>query len=295
MKNFIKRYGLIFILLILVIVITSSFRGTTIETTGYNTNNVYNTIKELSSEKYNGRRYGTKENLEAVKYIESQFKDLGLKPVGDDDTFLRNHSEMAKSYSAIAELELRNRDGSIAKRYKYGEDFIEQSYGYTVSGDITSEFNLIDYTKGKSFEKAKSDKSIAVVTSGDSDTKSLIQLSMELRKADYTALLRVVADDYNLGKESGSLEGRTQNISGYEIPTLIIKESVYTELENYAKEGHIIHAKTTFDVRLAPVADVIGMIPGKNDGFIIITAHLDNVGPSSDGTIYPGALRMHQE
>jgi hypothetical protein len=74
--NYIKKYYKITVILLVVfMIIILLFERTTIKISGYN---VYNTIKELSSDKYKGRRFGTKENMDAVKYVEEQFKSIGL-------------------------------------------------------------------------------------------------------------------------------------------------------------------------------------------------------------------------
>jgi Zn-dependent M28 family amino/carboxypeptidase len=47
-------------------------------------------IKELSSDKYEGRAPGTKGEELSVKYLEDEFRKLGLKPGNSDGTYIQN-------------------------------------------------------------------------------------------------------------------------------------------------------------------------------------------------------------
>jgi hypothetical protein len=289
MKHLKKYYKYVLGFLIIILIVSGFLNQAKIKTENFNSNNVYNTIKELSSDKYKGRKQGTKENMEAVKYIEEQFKNIGLSPAGEDSTYLRNYSELTKVYNGVAQLELFNKDGKIIKSYKYGEDFIEQGYGFSTSGDVTSGFNVVEYKdKTSNVEKASKDNTIAIAEL--KDDKILKEISMELKKSEYEAFIKIVPDNFDLRLETGELGDKMAYSTGYEIPTLIAKESAAKEIISYRSQGAKIHAKTTFSIKLSPVADVLGMIPGKGNDYLLVTAHLDHVGPTSDGTIYPGAL-----
>lgn len=286
-----KRYIKIAIaVIIIVIIVVPLFNRTTIKTDGYSVDNAYENIKELSSDKYNGRRYGTKENMDAVKYIEEQFKSIGLEPGGENNTYLRNHTENTKIYNGAAVLEIIDRSGNTVKQYKYGEDFIEQSYGYSIPGEVTSGYSILEPNSNSVFDKAKNTNSIAIVNTPDRSLPILKSLCIGLASSDYTALISTVPDSTNLRYESASVGDRLLYKSGYEMPALVIKDRVSKELINYNNDDYKLHIKSTFDVAPALVPDVLGVIPGKGNTLMIISSHLDHVGPSSDGTVYPGAL-----
>jgi hypothetical protein len=113
---------------------------------------------------------------------------------------------------------------------------------------------------------------------------------MQLRQAGYYALISVVTDKTDLMKNAPGLGQRGLSKTGYEIPTLTIKEGVSDELRKYMDKGYKLHLKTTIDVANGPSADVIGYIPGKTQDTLLITSHIDHAGQLADGTIYPGAL-----
>ena len=55
-----------------------------------NVNRMLGTVKELASDKYQGRLPGSKEYFMAANYmIDNHYKALGLKPLGDDNTYFQ--------------------------------------------------------------------------------------------------------------------------------------------------------------------------------------------------------------
>lgn len=293
--KYLKKYYKLIIAAVVVCVLVISllgglFGGSTINTGGYSVDNVNNTIKELSSEKYQGRRYGTKSNEDAVKYIEDQFKSTGLEPAGDDNTYLRKYGEGARSYNGIAVLELIDSSGKVVKQYKYGDDFIEQGYGYSCPGELTSGYSFLEYSGQSMVKKPEEGSLIAIVNVSKHNQTIMDNLAITLMRENYTALITTVPDNTNLRQDTAGIGGKLPHKSGYEMPSLIIKDKVGKELLSYKDKGYKIHLKSTFDYASAQVADVMGMIPGTSSDYVLITSHLDNVGPQSDGTIYPGAL-----
>jgi hypothetical protein len=150
--KFIKKYYKVLIVLLIISALTVPYLSRPrIENDGYNVDNAYNITKELSSEKYKGRRYGTAENAAAVKYIEEQFKSIGLKPAAENGSFLREYGSLTRSYNGTAVLQLLDRNGSVVKEYKYGEDFVEQGYDFSAPGDITSGYKSVNIYARNSF------------------------------------------------------------------------------------------------------------------------------------------------
>lgn len=292
MKYIKKIYKPIIVLVILVIAAVALFGGVTIKTEGYSVDNVYNTIKELSSDKYQGRRYGTQGNMDAVNYVADQFRNIGLEPAGDDNTYLRKYAENVRTYNGIAVLDLLDSSGKVIKQYKYGEDFIEQSYGFSGPGDVTSGFAFMDYTGESLVDKPVNDNYIAIVNVSSRSQRIMDNLAFALMRGEneYKGLITAVPDDTNLRQDSASLGSRSSHKSGYEMPSLIVKDYVSKELMTFKDKGYKLHIKSTFDCEPSGTADVMGMIPANSEDYLLITSHIDNVGPLSDGIIYQGAL-----
>lgn len=292
LMKYIKKYYILLILCLAALMIVFSMANrTTIKTEGFSADNVYNTTKTLSSGDYVGRRYGTRQNENTVKYIEGQFKSIGLQPAGQDGTYLRKYTQNTRVYNGTAVLEVVDKDGRIVKSYKYGEDFKEQSTGLSAPGNLTLEYKLIDYNGTE--PQNVGGKSIAVINAADSKMLNSKQLIMDINRAGYSAAIITVPDNTNFRSDSAAIGERSGRTTGYETPTLLIKQKTFNELKSMENREYLVHMKSTFDVTPADISDVCGIIPAgnpKNNEYIFITAHLDGVGPDSDGTKYPGAL-----
>ncbi len=90
---------------------------------GFNPGNVYKHTKELSLEKYRGRLVGDEGNKLARSYIEKYFKQLGLKPLGDNGSFLQSFDIYAPNTSGDCYFKVKDGYGNLIKEYRYGVDF----------------------------------------------------------------------------------------------------------------------------------------------------------------------------
>lgn len=289
--NYIKKhYKIIVMLLAAFMIIVLLFKKTTIKVSGYSVDNLYNTIKELSSDKYKGRRFGTKENMDAVNYVEEKFKSIGLEPAGKKGTYLNSYNVVAKSSAGAPIIEILDKENRIIKEYKFGEDFTETGMFLSTPGEITSGFTFIDYPYGLKSNEFNADKKIAIMHSVNIGESQRQNLYIALKKAGYEALITLLPKDRDMKITYSSVGKKTLQKSGYEIPTLQLSVKAKGELLEYSNLGYKIHLNTTTDGVQASISDVMGMIPGKTDDYLFITAHIDHVGTSADGRIYPGAL-----
>ena len=71
----------------------------------------------ISSDAYEGRETGKKGQKMAADYIANEFKNYGLKPVGDNDSYFQ-HFKM-NSYS-VEDVVLKSKDGE----FNEWEDFV---------------------------------------------------------------------------------------------------------------------------------------------------------------------------
>lgn len=289
--HIIRKYLKQLIACILLLSITIPFISLrVIDTKGYSADNVYNSIAQISDEKYKGRRLGTEENLEAVKYIEQQFKQIGLTPVGSNNSYLDEYTELTKGYNGKSILELLDKDGKVIKQYNFGTDFREHGYGYSAFGDIISGYDLFNYYLNNSTKKTDKEHLAAIVDTKRLNSRYIKDLFIKSKQAGFEALLISVPDWTDLSRESANTSYVDVNNKGYQMPSLLIKRSVSEEIYKYINKGYKLHIRSAIQVEYKPAYNVIGMIPGKSDKYLILSAHLDHVGPSSDGAIYPGAL-----
>jgi hypothetical protein len=119
-------------------------------------------IKFLASDELKGRGDGSKELDEAAQYIEKRFKEFGLKPAGDNGTYLQRFK-----ITVGAEMGTNNfltyQNGATRTALTAGRDFVPFSFSEAVTvkapiifagyGITAPEFNYDDYkgvdAKGK--------------------------------------------------------------------------------------------------------------------------------------------------
>jgi hypothetical protein len=106
---------------------------------------LYDYVKELTSEKFDGRLTGTKEFEACASWVESLLKTWGVEPAGDDGTY-RQH--FPNPYTVVfpgGECVLlipQNKD-VIRKSYRYEDEFIPG--GTSGSGEVTAEVVYVGY------------------------------------------------------------------------------------------------------------------------------------------------------
>ncbi|MBN1274569.1 MAG: M28 family peptidase [Candidatus Aminicenantes bacterium] len=106
---------------------------------------LYDYVKELASDKYWGRLTGTKGFNDSASWVISHFEKWGLKPAGDDGTFLQ---AFPNPYTLVHEgcrvvLHLDVNGGKVEKNYHYYDEFIPGST--SDSGEVTAEVIYVGY------------------------------------------------------------------------------------------------------------------------------------------------------
>jgi hypothetical protein len=103
-----------------------------------NTDNIMSTIKELSSQKYDGRLSGTEGNTLAGKYISEYFKKIGLQSPEGAENYKQYYTQTALLLNSEPLLQVRDKNGKIIKRYAFLKDFNVLPYPGT---NINTEVN----------------------------------------------------------------------------------------------------------------------------------------------------------
>jgi hypothetical protein len=102
-------------------------------------------VKELASDKYEGRLTGTDTYNASARWVASHFEKWGITPVGDDDTYFQ---AFPNPYTLVfpdceVSLHIPVNDGSIKKYYRYFDEFIPGST--SGSGEVTAEVIYVGY------------------------------------------------------------------------------------------------------------------------------------------------------
>ena len=83
-------------------------------------------VKELASDKYEGRLTGTETFNASAEWVASYFEKWGVTPVGDDNSYFQ---AFPNPYTLVFEdcevsLHMPVKDGTIKKYYQYFDEFI---------------------------------------------------------------------------------------------------------------------------------------------------------------------------
>jgi len=106
---------------------------------------LFDYIKELTSEKYDGRLTGTSGYNASAEWAIGLFKKWGIMPAGDKGTYLQAYPNPYTLVFQGGELSLNIpvKGGFIKKRYRYEDEFIPG--GTSGSGEVTAEVVFVGY------------------------------------------------------------------------------------------------------------------------------------------------------
>lgn len=106
---------------------------------------LFSYVKELASDKYEGRLTGTEGYNASAEWVAMHFEKWGVTPVGDNDTYFQ---AFPNPYTLVFEdcevsLHIQVKDGTIKKYYNYFDEFIPG--GTSGSGEVTAEVIYVGY------------------------------------------------------------------------------------------------------------------------------------------------------
>jgi hypothetical protein len=106
---------------------------------------LFDYVKELSSDRYEGRLTGTEAYNASADWVASHFKDWGIAPAGDSGTYLQ---AFPNPYTLVFEdcevsLHIPYQDSTIKKYYHYFDEFIPGST--SGSGEVTAYVVYVGY------------------------------------------------------------------------------------------------------------------------------------------------------
>jgi hypothetical protein len=257
-------------------------------------------VRELAGEAYDGRESGTPGGQAAAEYVAEHFASLGLQPAGDDGTFLQQFAFTRTVSTDLPSVRLRLDGGGALSELVYGRDFREVSIGAAGGGTVTERVVWVlddDYTAMDLGGR------IALRRASGGNTRQEVQQALqhgagglllatdvsekELQRRVPLALGEVVTDTIPvLEMTAGCLE-RMVTEAGYTMADL-----------NGSPPALLLDLWAEMVVPLAEpqettATNVLGLIPGSDaeltDELVVLSAHIDHVGRSPDGTLYPGA------
>jgi aminopeptidase YwaD len=308
------------IILVLTFLIFSQFANSQ-DTSGIyyiSKTNLMKTDSYLASKELNGRLSGSKGYYRAAEFMAEEFSKLGLKPLGNKSHF-QNFKIEYNEIIAPCKFNLIEND-KIQKQFKLGKDFVCR--GFTGSGHFTapvvfcgygfSENGYNDYTnidvKGKivlMFKQVPEWK----IENQNWNASLRYRENIAFQKGALAILFVSKPNDANPQKPIGStLDGEGKYLDNFPMLQIdidaaneLLVTSPYSlkELQTYIDS---LKQPKSFEIKVSVELDVnakyekerntmnvVGMLDGEEDDYIIVGAHLDHVGGQADEIYFPGA------
>jgi hypothetical protein len=262
--------------------------------------NIMNTIKEFSSEKYKGRLAGSEENRMAAQYIAEHFKKIGLENPKGLSSYMQAYIQPIVTLVDKPVLQLIDKTGKLSIDFDYPENFVLRR--------LSSETNRIDMKAPMYLVENLTD----IMIENDNVKGKIIlipwrfydQLSSQNEPADLAKICGAlgVISEFDLERNQlgyGYLKvrpliGSWMQSDAYK-PFMFVDSATFTQLADGVKSGNRLYFSCNSSVNTNNVAtNVVGLIPGsdplQSGNDIIIGAHFDHVGDNMDGTYNPGSL-----
>ena len=221
----------------------------------FNSLNVKKNIEYLSSEELKGRLSGSSENERVANEISALFKNLNLKPLGEE--YKQSFNVKAPVYTSGSPTLKLLAGESIIKEFKLGDEFKEDMLNFkTTAVQLSKNDKYEIYTNGICFNKENETYFFTTNLNKEHSFRSSFWCD-----APYSFVIEINLDTFNTILD-GIRRGYTLDVT---LPYKIEEKTIY---------------------------NVCGMIEGTSKELppLIFTAHFDHVGTDSIGNVYYGAL-----
>lgn len=222
----------------------------------FNPTNVYQNIKYISSDHFKGRLPGTLQNAEIATFINSEFKNNGLKPYKGNE-FQSFKVLYPKKINSSPYLKVLNDQGKVIKEFVYNVDFKEDMLNFK------------------------------------SNNLTFVKSNVNEVKEDYLGVNTTDGPFIFTVPRANDLSFRSSFMydSNYNMHIMITKETL-SSLKYLLNSGFIVNCFIPYEVSQTNVNNVMGYLEGRDVSAppIIVSAHFDHLGTDLNGTIYSGAL-----
>ena len=282
----------------------------------------------LASDSFEGRETTEPGQIKAADFIAEQFKSYGLKPLGDNGTFLQHFPVTAHYVSDSSFIEanginfLNNKDFFVMP-FGAGDASISAPVvfaGYGFENDTYSDYRNVD-VKDKIVLLLNGNPSFADA-SDIMVGSELYKRSNALKHGAAAVLIIASGDEFSkvrqryasmFGNKNMTLDSAKKEPShNFSMQMVYIKDEIANELlktkgaglNELIKEINTLKAPASMELGNATInlhlvselrlaENVIGMLEGtdsllKNE-YVVYSAHYDHLGKTPDGIIYHGA------
>lgn len=269
--------------------------------TKFNQYSVDKHVRLLTSEEYFGRQTGTLGNEKALQYIEKYFRDIGVKPAGENGTYLQEFKVIAADIDTQPVFEIKSDSGEILFDLEMYEDYSAVTSMNGGGIDFSGELLLVGNNLLR-IDKSLIKDRIVVVTS----------LNLSHEKINYIIQnggkgYLVNTDLYGYTRSKKLETEKELNVAGKTGDSILvgyISDTLYREMLNFTEEVvsediikpdgimENVNIKIEMEFPIVETANIIGKIQGKsnNGRVLLITANIDGAGAGTDGRYFPGAI-----
>lgn len=258
--------------------------------------NAMSIIEMLASEKFEGRKAGMETGHLAEDYVAELFAEIGLESPESLDGYKHKYPQKIIYPVQPSELSIVGSDEVFEYQLDFTErNLIGRSYH---DADLTAEMIVVERVSDFNKEASEFNDKVLLVNQDIFYGSNLWERIDKLQNegANIEGVM-VSMEIYGSGgmTVSRSLRGDENDTFDENDPFVMhVSSETYEKLSVASSEGNEVKVKLDFEVENTEPANIVGVIPGKNeDGeneTLIIGAHMDHVGNNLNGTYNPGAL-----
>jgi hypothetical protein len=281
-------------------------------------------VKKLASPEMEGRGAGTAGLERAARYVAAHFKEFGLKPAGESDTYRQGFTVTTDAKpGASNEFVVQSSAGTQALGMQ--KDFIPLSFssngevkapvvfaGYGITApefkyddyahiDVKDKIALVFRYEPKGFIKGNEQKR-------NTHHAHLVSKAINARNHGAKAVLLVDATDNDRLIRFGSVAGpdnagilMAQMAEGVADQWLKKAGKPLNELEKQINDttqpasfalaaDFLVSLKVDIEREQAKVSNVLGYLPGKTKEYIVVGAHYDHLGKGNESSLAPSQI-----
>ena len=280
---------------------TGTVTGQNIIAQNIDADRAYETVMELTKEKYNGRLAGTEENLMAAEYIAAEFESAGLESPEGITEYFQYYDQKNIVMNTGSEFEFMTVSGDVESALTAHVDVRDMVRfpGTMASGERIGEMvHVTDLKQFNDHPEALAGK-ILLINHEIYDPNNpgrLLNKAMKLspkpagifihrdnRYNEYFLVSKYIPDNM--------LVSEFDNTSGPGV--FYLTAEGFMKCIDALREGKLLKYSTDYTYENYSVPNVIGYLPAtieKSEGTLMFSAHFDHVGTNGDGSYNPGAL-----
>jgi hypothetical protein len=242
-----------------------------------------NIIKILSSKEYLGRQGGTLENEKVLNFIKEELINIGIPY---SHIFIQEFPLNIFFLEEMPILEVYEK-GKIIWKGKYRKNFRDV---FTGTVKIYGNINYVNYgLRIDDYSKSEGKISVSLLGYEDPKDKNLDRVDYRAYLANFNSSIGLILVLDEIKKYL--ILQKSLFLNNLPLPVIYLSHDAWELIKKfYDKNSNIkIKYEINYKTRTNILKNLFVLFPGKDDKYIIISAHYDHIGRDPDGSFYPGA------